>query len=338
MQDELNGVEDPWVSKWSQIPSLDNHPEFWMYMIILIFSYTWALGTITAIFWFVMFYVGQAWYFSRQKKKSAHFCNVPKAFHSCLCYHSGTMILAGLLHILVGPLHATVGRLQEGRNAGNPIANLLHTCLFGCMDCYAESLAHLSGNALQDVSLQAFDFFESAEHMAEKESGASLAEEVEILNTSTFLFQVAGVGSACVIAWFAIARVLSYEEFTDEDSPRYVRDKMLLSFGGVFLSFLSALPFMTTLDVVSDALLYSQVVEQQRNPVQSQVEEAANKLMRNCMPWGQVMRDITSCHCGSRNPENSQGFSMLDWGSMMWQVEGSPSMPAILNDSANPAG
>eukprot|EP00439_Symbiodinium_sp_Y106_P051539 s3758_g6.t2 len=232
------------------------------------------------------------------------------------------MILSGLFIVFVGPLHATLGRLRSAADAENAVAELVYSCLSSCVDLYSRSVAHLERNAL---SLQAFEYFEGAEHAAEVQRSASISDEVMLLKASCMLFQAAGVGCAGVIAWFASVLTLSQEQFTDEDSQYYVRDKSLVCLAGVILSAASAMHFMFIFDVVGEAVIYSEVVDEQRNPVKTQATAAASHIMRHCTPWGQMMADITSCHCGSRSlpAQSFRGTSIFDWVSM----DGAPSDP-----------
>lgn len=323
VHDKLTEVENPWTSEWFKFPPVDNHEDFWMYMIVSVLFYIWCIGTSTSVFYYCNYYVGQVWFFARGKV-SLQQCNAPTALYSCIRYHFGTMILSGLFIVLVGPLHATLGRLRTAADAENSVAELLYSCFASCLDFYSETLAHLERNALQDVSLQAFEYFEGAEHAAEVQRNTSTSEEVMLLKASYMLFQAAGVGCAGVIAWFASVLTLSQEQFTDEDSQYYVRDKSLVCLGGVIFSAASAMHFMFIFDVVGEALIYSEVVDEQRNPVKTQVTTAADHIMRHCTPWGQMMADITSCHCGSRSlpAQNFPGTSIFDWA-----MDGAPSDP-----------
>ena len=83
--------------------------------------------------------------------------------------------------------------------------------------------------------------------------------------------------------------------------------------------------FMFIFDVVGEAVIYSEVVDEQRNPVKTQATAAASHIMRHCTPWGQMMADITSCQCGSRSlpAQSFRGTSIFDWVSM----DGAPSDP-----------
>lgn len=290
-------------------------------MIISVLFFFWCNGTTTSVFYYCNYYVGQVWFFAGGKVSLQH-CTAPRAIYSCMRHHFGTMILSGLFIVFVGPLHATLGRLRSAADAENAVAELVYSCLSSCVDLYSRSVAHLERNAL---SLQAFEYFEGAEHAAEVQRSASISDEVMLLKASCMLFQAAGVGCAGVIAWFASVLTLSQEQFTDEDSQYYVRDKSLVCLAGVILSAASAMHFMFIFDVVGEAVIYSEVVDEQRNPVKTQATAAASHIMRHCTPWGQMMADITSCHCGSRSlpAQSFRGTSIFDWVSM----DGAPSDP-----------
>lgn len=338
VHDRLDDVTQPWVSGWNRLPAVSKSIEFQVYVIAVALFYCLFSSFITCISWFVMIFLAQVWYFAGPKFSTRR-CPVPRALWSALRYHFGTMVLSGVLHLVIGPLHVTLGKLQDGVKAGNPLASILQTCLSCCLDFYEESLAHLNRAALLDVSLQAFTYFEGANHISDHESGPSLAEEVGLLNTSTTMFQLAGVGMAAAITWFAVAQTLSQHQFADPDSRLFVEDRSTLCIGGAVISLIVATPFMTIFDVVAEAVLYSKVVDRQRNPKRDGPPASSSMIFRNCSPWRRTLQDITSCNCAYRNgaeitqSQSSGGFGLLDWGSQTFQVQGSPSMPAFAPSS-----
>ena len=93
---------------------------------------------------------------------------------------------------------------------------------------------------------------------------------------------------------------------------------------------------MFIFDVVGEAVIYSEVVDEQRNPVKTQATAAASHIMRHCTPWGQMMADITSCHCGSRSlpAQSFRGTSIFDWVSMDGALSDPLAVPAPMTANA----
>ncbi|CAE7894385.1 ASPH, partial [Symbiodinium sp. KB8] len=291
VHDRLDDVAQPWVSGWNRLPAVSKSIEFQVYVVAVACFYCLFSSFITCVSWFVMIFLAQVWYFAGPKFSTRR-CPVPRALWICLRYHFGTMVLSGVLHLVIGPLHSTLGKLQDGVKSGNPLASILQTCLSCCLDFYEESLAHLNRGALLDVSLQAFTYFEGANHIADNESGTSLAEEVGLLNTSTTMFQLAGVGMAAATTWFAVAQTLSQRQFADPDSRLFVEDRSTLCIGGAVISLVVATPFMTIFDVVAEAVLFSKVVDRQRNPKAKGLPASSSMILRNCSPWRRTLQNV----------------------------------------------
>merc|ERR1712110_313310 len=105
--------------------------------------------------------------------------------------------------------------------------------------------------AYMDTALNANGFCKAAYHAVVVLT--ENAEEVATLNTTTVIFQIAGLGGVAAVGALCMHLMCSYwSEFSDPSSPRFVEHRVTMYIVAAIVSILVATPFMTLLDQISD--------------------------------------------------------------------------------------
>jgi len=278
---------------------LEISPYHWACIVIILFVGYWVQGVITACAVFITTFITQAWSFAFQAgldddvdPAKEPCCSIARAMWAMIRYHSGTMVFGGLLMTAMQPINVVLGLFARlGQHQHNPVALILSGCCDSCILLYQNNLAHIQREALIDVSLQSMPFLQAGHHLLKVRNQDGLTA-VQVLDNATWLFQIAGLGSNSVIGYITVVWLFRTQPaYRLPESPQFVEHPATTCFVGAFVGLMTAFPFMSLFDVVSDAVMHSEVTLRQRS--------ASSKSTLSPTVSG-FLYDVASCNCGPR--------------------------------------
>jgi len=246
-------------------------PEEWTCLAVFILMSSWIGLLMGELAHFVAVYVTATWYFD---PGSAHLAALCKASWVALRYHFGSLLMAGLVVGLTVPIRLVVGALVScTRHNYNAVGTICMALCSPCVDSYESILAYVSRSAHLEVVLSSRPFCLAAKRSLKLQRTQDTT--VQVLNGVTWLFQVAGVLTIGFLGHsVALFGIMHRQQYMDMTSEMYVHNPALYCMGGAVVAALASMPFMMTLDTVSDTIVYCYTLKSIQAIVSASTEPA----------------------------------------------------------------
>mmetsp|Transcript_1893 Transcript_1893/g.4831 ORF Transcript_1893/g.4831 Transcript_1893/m.4831 type:complete len:712 (-) Transcript_1893:40-2175(-) len=241
---------------------------------VYIVEFFWGLERITAFFQFLFSFATATWYYTPCKleagadgneveKQSVAPTVWARAAGYCLGYHHGSIALAAFIVAIFRLVRTALEAIAKySKTTGNAVAEAIASTCMACVWCFEEIVRFMNKNAIIELVLNSKDFFTSAGAAMKRISTA--LPEVAALNGITSVFQV--VGFLLIGVFGTLIAVLATTRlpfFSDPASDSYLEHRAIVIGVAAFISFGVAAAFMFIFDIVSDALLFCWLVDQE---------------------------------------------------------------------------
>mmetsp|Transcript_30430 Transcript_30430/g.83876 ORF Transcript_30430/g.83876 Transcript_30430/m.83876 type:complete len:623 (-) Transcript_30430:165-2033(-) len=257
------------VDKLGEYELKYENQEYFFIAYYILMAY-WILELVDAMSNFCIAYAVQLWFaYTRGGLESSSEAPCFPTLQGLLAgvtFHLGTFAEGSFIIALVrGARDFMFLVTKQATDTGNATVACCSCCCTMCLDCFNRFLKFMTKNAYMDTAMNSNDFCKAAHHAATVL--LTHAGEVATLNTTTVLFQIAGI-SGIAAGGVAIMHLMCeyWDELNNPESEAHVENRVTLyAVAGVLSAFIS-LPFMTLLDQVSDTLLFCNCIEKKRTP------------------------------------------------------------------------
>jgi len=257
-------------------------------IVVYIVELVWGLERLTILFQFMFSFAVATWYYTpctlqnpqQEPLSSSHMSSShlegeavqkqdvgptvwPKGCAYALGYHHGSLALGSFIVAIFRLFRSGLQAIAKySKGTGNAIAEAIASSCMACVWCFEEIVRFMNKNAIIELVLNSKDFFTSAGAAVKRLSTA--IPEVAALTGITSAFQVVGFlmigGFGTALALLATMR---FSVFSDPASDWYLENRIAVIVVSALISFGVAGAFMFIFDIVSDAMLFCWLVDQE---------------------------------------------------------------------------